>query len=635
MDKAAYKRCILVCLGLVTLLSALSVRLVYVQIVNRETYASKAGSSYRSRVKLQHQRGLVLDRNDEIVANNMPTVTVKVDKYHLLDANVASRGLAAKALRESPEWAGWSRKRRSSKVLSLSNTIQEKYLGKGFQMYEDHLDYVLDEMSRPLGISKEELKKKIDLRPKRRGRMDVVITRDLARDVAEKLEDHARARWVGGFRFEEEEHRWYGSPELATHLVGVVDHSGVGRSGVESKMNHVLAGVDGFREEQRDIRGLVMPAHKGSVLPPKNGLNIKLTLDMGIQAIIEEELDWGMNEFEAVNGTFIVMDPHTGQVLAMASRPHFNLNNKEKFAENGFNFGLQATYEPGSTIKVIAASAALEERQVNMDTVIDCHWGNFKNGSVTVKDGYPKGKIPVWRILQKSNNIGSYKMGLMVGQRKFARYLKDFGFVKQTGIQLAGESCGSMTNIEGNSRDFASATYGYGISVTPLQMCAVYCAIANGGRLMKPYIVDSIDTSNGVIVEQYSPTVVRQVISEKTSNVMRKVLAKVTEPEGTAKRAAIEGFSVGGKTGTADKYDPKLKRYDSSRSTASFAGIMPINDPKFVCLVVIDDPQTNEVKHGGGTMAAPVFARAAKRIAAHMNLTADPLVNKETIALSE
>ena len=635
MDSSAAKRCLLLCLGLVILLSALSARLVYVQVIHRETYANKAGNSYKSKVKLRHQRGLVLDRHDEIVANNMPTVTVKVDKYHLLDANVAARGLAAKRLRQSSEWDEWSKKRRSSKVLTLSNKIQEEYLSKGFQLYEDHLDYVLEEMSRPLGISKQELKKKINLNQQRRGRMDVVITRDIGRDVAEKLERHARERWLGGFRFEEEEHRWYGSPELATHLIGVVNHEGQGQSGVESKMNHILAGVDGYREEQRDVRGLVMPAHKGSVLPPKNGLNIKLTLDMGIQAIVEEELDWGMDTFEAVNGTFIVMDPSTGQVLAMASRPHFNLNNKDDFAKNGFNYGLQAVYEPGSTVKVVAAASAIEEKKVNIDTVIDCHWGSYKYGSVTVRDAYPKAKIPVWKILQKSNNIGSYKMGLMVGQKKFAQYLRDFGFVEKTGIQLAGESRGSMTNIEGNPRDFASSTYGYGLSVTPLQMCAVYCTIANGGQLMKPYIVDSIDTSNGIIVEKYSPTVVRRVISERTAAAMRKALATVTEPEGTAKRAAVEGFQVGGKTGTADKYDPKLRGYDSSRSTASFAGIMPINDPKFVCLVVIDDPQTTEVKHGGGTMAAPVFARAAKRIAAHMNLMPDQAQTTPSIALSE
>jgi cell division protein FtsI/penicillin-binding protein 2 len=436
--------------------------------------------------------------------------------------------------------------------------------------------------------------------------------------------------------------RWYTSPDLATHVIGytgeieVLDEKGgrafrqVGKFGVESTLEDYLAGSDGWQEHRRAPNGARIPGDTSSLKPPRSGLNIQLTLDMGAQAIVEEELDAGLKEFQSERGCVIVMDPKTGEILAMASRPHFNLNLLKDLDKNAANFALQANYEPGSTIKIVAAAGAINERLVSAQTSIFCHNGLYQQGKVRVPDHHPYGYLTVEGVLAKSSNIGAYKLGLQLGSKRFYDYMGRWGFGVKTGIQLSGESRGVVRDT-GNAVDFSRATYGYALAVTPLQMASAYSVIAGDGKLRKPYIVKSVIANDGTVVERFEPEVISTVLRPEVARSMRGALEKVVDIKGTAVLAEVPGYRAGGKTGTAIRI--KDGRYQPGHYTVSFAGMLPAEDPAFVCIVVIDDPLTNEVKRYGGTIAAPVFGKIGARLAAHMNLTpTEPVEDKDKLA---
>lgn len=584
------------------------------QVVDRASYAETAGKSYRRKEVIQANRGVLVDRNEEIIGNTVISKSVVVDKFHLRDPRVAAIGVACRELRTDPEWPHWDESLRSRKIVIRSRQLLDEQSEQW--IVDEHINYAIDQIARPLGMNREELKAKIALDRKPN---DKVICRDLPTELAIRLEELIKKRRIQGFRFKEEKRRWYPAPELASHAIGYSNRDGVGMAGVERSMNDVLAGVNGYEVKMRDSRGRVMPAHKGSLFLPKNGKNVQLTIDLGIQAICEEELDRGMAEFGGVKGCIVLMEPHTGEILAMASRPHYNLNRREKVVDNGFNYALQAIYEPGSTFKVIAAAAALNEGVVNPETEIHCHWGHYREGRLSVKDHHPYGDLPVWKVLQKSSNPGAYLLAKMVGREKYFDYAAKFGFGRKTNVRLAGESAGILRDT-GNKVDFSRVSFGYAVSVTPLQIANAYCTIANGGKLMQPRFVKKIDTDAGVVIEEYKPKVLGRAISEQTARQMREALATVVQTGGTATRADVLGFSEGGKTGTAKKHDPVNGGHMEGRYTVSFAGMLPAENPAFVCVVVIDDPQTTEVKRYGGTIAAPIWQKTATRVAAHMNL---------------
>lgn len=625
MDKTAQRRCIILCLILVSGLSVLSGRLVYLQVFDRARYAQRAENSYKRKEVVHANRGVLLDRNQEVIGHTIISKSVVVDVNHLHDASHVAKGVACSELRKLPEWRTWDSDKRSAKIRARVRNLLEEHRDDPRVLVQAHFEYLVSELARPLGLSKEELKSKIPIQ-KRGG--EKVIYQGLPSELAVRLKDLIRERRIKGVFFREEKRRWYPAPELASHLIGYTNRDGKGMAGVEKSLNKWLEGTNGYEIEMRDIRGNVMPSKKESFFPPKNGLNVQLTLDLGMQAICSEELDRGMAEFEGQKGCVVLMDPSTGAILAMSNRPHYNLNLREKVAEHGFNYALQATYEPGSTFKTIAAAAAVNEGLVDVETMVDCHDGYYREGSVVLKEKYGKGTIPVWKVLQKSNNIGSYMLAKKVGSDKYFEYARNFGFGQKTNVQLAGESSGSLRNT-GNPTDFSRIAYGYGVSVTPLQIANAYCAIANGGALMQPYIVQRIETNSGVSIEEFEPRVLKRVLSEASCEQIRHALKTVVAEGGTATRADVPGFTEGGKTGTAWKYDEKLGGYDKERSVVSFAGMLPAEKPAFVCVVVIDDPRTTEVKHGGGSIAAPIWRRVSQRIAAHMNLSPTERISEQ------
>jgi len=619
-------RCLILCSVLVTGLSLLSVRLIQIQLVDRQTYASKARKAYHQVERLPAMRGMIVDRWEEPLARSTTVTSIFINRNHLLDPNLASVGLAYQIAQAEPDWQDRDARSRRSRIATLRELMLKRNAPE--VIVEKHLAYAIGVLARPLGMRPEELRAQIEA-PNPRVK-EFALVKELPEDVAAPLREAVEKNRIEGFIFRNAIKRRYIAEDMATHLTGFtgeLDEADgkmqtriVGRFGVESAMEEYLAGRDGRREHRRDSSGLLVPGNSNSLVPPRAGLNVQLTVDIGIQAIVEDELDAAMAEYEVERAAVVLMDPKTGEILAMASRPHFNLNRKENVAKHGWtHYAIQATYEPGSTMKIVAAAAALNENLVNPQTSIFCHNGFYKQGAISIRDDYPASYLTVEGVLQKSNNIGTVMMAQQVGMRRFYSYVDDFGFGKRTGVQLSGESSGLVRN-SGNVVDFSVASFGYALSVTPLQMASAYSVIANGGKLMKPHIVRAVITNDGTVVEKFEPELVRQVLKPRTAEQMRAALQRVTETNGTATRAAVPGFDVAGKTGTAKKAREDGRGYHASNRVVSFAGMMPAKDPAFVCIVVLDTPRTTTMRHSGGLMAAPVFQKIATRVAARMNL---------------
>ncbi len=607
-------------------LSVLSGRLVQIQMVDRQHYAESSRKAYHRIEILPAIRGMIVDRHEEPLAKSIPVSSVFVDKNHLMDPKIASFGLAYQEASAEPGWSELDPIKQRRRINTLRGDLLVKQSPE--VLVQKHLAYAVGILARPLGMRREDLRAKIE---NSKGTW-LSVAKELPQDVADHLREEINAHWIQGFEFENSIKRWYSTQDLASHLIGFTgevakkDEEGkphtriLGRFGIESSMEDFLAGRSGSREHFRDARGLVVPGNSGSLKPPRAGLNVKLTLDIGIQSIVEEELDAGLAEFGSKKGAVVMIDPKTGEVLAMASRPNFDLNHKENLAENGYNYAIQAIYEPGSTIKIVAAAGALNEGLVTPQTSVYCHNGSYRAGAVSLRDKHPAGSLSFEGVLQKSNNIGTYSLGRQLGAKRFYDYLHNFGFGRKTGILLSGESAGMARNT-GNEVDFSRACFGYASNVTPLQLACAYSVIAGDGKLRKPHIVKALIANDGTVVEDYPPEVVNDVLKPRTAIQMRAALEKVVLKGGTATQAAVNGFRVAGKTGTVQKHNPK-GGYMANAEIVSFAGMMPAQDPAFVCIVVIDDPHPRDkaVRIFGGSIAGPIFSRIATRAASRMNL---------------
>lgn len=625
MKSAFQTRCVILCSILVAGLSVLSWRLVQIQLVDRQRYAESSRKAFHRIEKLPALRGMIVDRREEPLAKSIPVSTVFVDKNHLHDPKLAAYGLAYQQASAEAGWNELDATAQRRRINGLRGEILASETAEA--IVSKHLAYAVGVLARPLGLRREELRERIE---SSKGKW-VPVAKELPEDVADNLRDTVDKHWIQGFDFQNSIKRWYTAPNLATHLIGFTGETEElneegkpeakvsGRFGIEASMEDYLAGRDGWREHLRDARGLVVPGNSSSLMPPRAGLNVQLTIDMGLQAIVEEEMDACLEEFKSVRGAVILMDPKTGEVLAMASRPHFDLNRRDDIATNGFNFAIQAIYEPGSTFKIVSTAGVLNEGLATPFTSVYCHNGMYSEGKIQVPDHHPYGSLTLEGVLIKSSNIGAYKFARQLGAKRFFDYTRSWGFGHKTGIQLSGESSGIARNTN-NAVDFSRASYGYALNVTPLQMACAYAVIAGDGRLLKPKIVKSLVANDGTVVETFPTETVAQVLKPETARKMRDALAKVTVTGGTATLAAVPGFKVAGKTGTAKRHNPNGRGYLPNSYTVSFAGMLPAQDPAFVGIVVIDDPKTDKVSRYGGTIAAPAFGRIAARAAAYLNL---------------
>lgn len=565
-------RCALVCLAFTALFSLFSFRLVYLQIVKHDEYAGLAAEKHVYKQSIFAERGAILDANNEVLAHNTPVETVIADATHL-----NNRDATVPLLREA------------------------------------------------LDLPVEEIAEKLQT-----GRRYIVLKREVPVATATALREKLRAQNLRGIYFERDTTRIYPNGSMLCHVIGFTDFEHRGIQGVESSMEEYLHGQDGYRFIEHNRAGQEIVLYRGQERTPRNGNRVHLTIDLNLQNIVENELDAAMREYSPQKATIILMRPKTGEILAMANRPHFDLNQRsEAKPEQMKNRAIIDMMEPGSTFKIVTAAAALNERKVRPETTLFCENGLWNYGGRPLHDHKGYGDMSVHDILVKSSNIGAAKLAMTVGEQKFYEYIRRFGFGDRTGVELPGEISGIIRPPRSWSKiSITRIPMGHEVGVTPLQMTVAMATIANGGKLITPRIVKSITSEDGKTISSFSPAVLRQVISPETAAQVSNALRGVVSDRGTASAAAVPGFTICGKTGTAQKVDPK-GGYEHGKYVVSFSGYLPAENPEFVGLVVLDDAQTkNPELNYGGLVAAPIFARIAEKAARYLDLEPQEMVRK-------
>lgn len=465
-------------------------------------------------------------------------------------------------------------------------------------------------LGKVLGLDAAEIEKKILTR-----RRFVWLERRLSKEEVEglrALSDPKSPLPIRGIQIEGEGHRFYPNRELAGPLLGFVSPDGEGKDGLELQLDGELKG---HLEEVRGLRD-----RSGRLLFNEGiqdeqalaGHNVYLSIDQGIQYTAEHELDAAMRTYEANGGAAIVVDPNTGEILALANSPGYNPNDYgTSDVEARRDRALTDRFEPGSTMKMFTVAAALAAHTLTPTQTIYCEQGTMALDNVVIHDTHVNGWLTPTQILAMSSNIGAAKIGLGLGEAQLYEALRRFGFGEPTGIPLPGEASGVLRS-RGRpwvQVETAAASFGQGVSVTAIQLAMAASAIANGGRLLEPLLVRRVTDGTGAVVREGVPHVRREVVPPNVARTVAEMLVAVTEGEGTGVEAAIPGFRVAGKTATAQKADPATGKYTADRFTSSFVGFVPAERPRIVVVVVLDEPA---LARAGGFVAAPAFRRIAE-----------------------
>jgi len=424
-----------------------------------------------------------------------------------------------------------------------------------------------------------------------------------------------------GLGFIKESIRVYPNRYLASHILGFTDIDNVGLEGVELIYNDYLKGRPGFGLFLRDARGKLLDLWEKVVLP-QDGFDLVLTIDEVIQYIAERELDKVFKVFKAKSATIIVMDPFTGEILAMANRPTFDLNNIGGYPDwVRKNRAITDIFEPGSSFKIVTAAAALETGVIKEDDRFFCENGSYRVANHILHDHQPHGWLTFREVIEQSSNIGTTKVAQILGPQVIYHYIKAFGFGSTLGIDLPGEAKG-MIKVPAlwSKTSIGAVPIGHEVGVTALQLVSAISVIANGGLLMKPFVLKEVKDKYGVKIKENSPYIIRRVIKEETALRLKEILAGVVE-NGTGKLARIEGIKVAGKTGTAQKIGPD-GRYVHDRFVASFVGFAPLDHPRIAICIVVDEPRPY---YFGGVVCAPVFKRVAREVLNYLGVYPQPL----------
>ena len=420
----------------------------------------------------------------------------------------------------------------------------------------------------------------------------------IKRKVEDEQSKKIRELGLAGIGFTQESKRYYPDRNLASHILGFVGVDSQGLAGIEYHYDKYVKGYPGRIVSETDAMSRELPFGAQHFIPPKDGFNLTLTIDKVIQHFTVKELEKAVNLHKAKRGTALVMNPRTGEILALANKPDFDPNEYINYPSDAWkNSAISDTYEPGSTFKIITAATALEEKIVSPDTRY------FDSGSIVVSGV----RIKCWRhgghgsqtftqVVQNSCNPGFVDVAMKLGKDKFVKYIEAFGFGRTLGLDFPGEGKGIFNPSKIGPVELATISFGQGISVTPLQLLTATCAVANDGKLMKPYLVRNIMNNDGDIIHEFEPKLLRQVVSKNTSEEMRNILEGVVT-NGTGGNAKIEGYKVAGKTGTSEKYV-------DGKYISSFIGFAPADNPEVAILVTLDEPQG--IYYGGQT-AGPAF----------------------------
>ncbi len=529
---------------------AVVVKLAFIQVVKGAYYHRVAKDQYESRVTLRADRGFIYDRNGNLIVSNTYGYSYAADP-ELLHSQEKAR-------------------------------IANKF-GAVFGM--------------PVSFFMDKL---------RTDSKFVWLARDITPDQASALQDF---NIYGLIRLQDQQ-RLYPYGSAAGQVLGFTNVDGKGASGVELEFDPLLAGKNGYEIMQVDGIGRKTPSVDYPKVNPIPGCNVQLTIDMNIQQIVEQELAAGVEKAKAASATAVFMNPYTGEILAMANYPPFDPSNYDKLPYNDSrNRAITDVYEPGSTFKVVTASAALEEGIESPNDMIFADNGSYTYYGTVIRDFEPSGWISFRRALELSSNVAFSKIGRKIGADKFYRYARDFGFGAPTGIMLPGEVPGELPKpYEWSKVALPFMSFGYGVMVTTLQMAQAYAAVANGGILMKPYIVDKITDANGKVIFQNKPMEIRRVVTPAVDQTLNGMFVDVVE-HGTGREARVQDMLIAGKTGTAQLLvDGK---YSKEYYHASFVGYFPVPNPVIVGYIMVDSPMNG---YTGGIVSAPIFKRIASRI---------------------
>jgi cell division protein FtsI/penicillin-binding protein 2 len=607
IQPAQYRRLGMMALLLVVGFAGLGYRLVDLQIVRHEDLSRLAAARRESTIIHPSRRGDILDAKGNVLATCLFVKTVCADPS-LIGTNqlVVAHTLAPLLRMSEPELA----QRLQPRVWTdkFGKEHADKYVPLKRKVTLDEWEKIQAAMK---GIAFGVDEKKLPRRE--RGFYQNLRQRAI---FTEPSDDQLRV-YPGG--------------TLAAHVLGftaatdrVVEGAVVsdlaGRDGIEAAFNSALSGTAGWRQTENDRRRRELVLFREEDVAPRPGLNVVLTLDATVQDILEAELAKGMELNTPVGISGIVLRPKTGAILAMASLPSFNPNqidNRTPIA-NLRNRIVTDTFEPGSTFKAVVVSAALNEQVVSLSDIIYCENGLFPFAGHTLHDaGHHFGNLTVEDIIAKSSNIGAAKVGMKLGEARLYKYIRDFGFGFRTGIALPGEVRGTVRDLKDWYKvSIAQIPMGQGIAVTPLQMTMAISAIANGGRLMQPMLVDHLEDERKEEGLKCQPQVVRQVVREETARLMVQAMKKVVLPGGTAPKAALEHYTAAGKTGTGQK-----PPYNSHKYFSSFIGFLPADDPEICIAVFLDEPDPK--RYYGGETAGPIFKAIAERAAVYLGVRPD------------
>ncbi len=546
----------------------ISARLVYLQVSSHDELVERAQRQQQDAVETTAQRGPVLDRQGRELARSIDTLSVFV---------------------APDEFPGKSDAEALGSIECTTNTLASL-----------------------LNLDRQPLQQRI-IEARKTGRRFMWIARRVTPDVAHAVEE---AKLVG-VHTRKEPKRFYPNGALAASVLGFVGLDGSGLAGIEQVYNEKIVGEPGKLFIERDSRG---GAYESTEVPGRPGQTVVLTIDQTIQYYAEAALVTAVSESKAKSGTAIVLDPRSGEILALANAPTFDPNDVGAASpETRANVALQHIYEPGSTFKVVAFSAALEKGLAKPSDVIDCQMGSITVAKRVIHDHTPFGTLTLTEALAKSSNVAAIKLGLRVGDQTMHDYITRFGFGSRTGVELPGETAGIVHPVRRwLPSSIGSVAIGQEIGVTPLQMASAFGALANDGVRVTPHLIREIRKSNGGVTYRPAPEQ-RRVISKETASALRGMLEDVTL-NGTAKQAQLDGYTAAGKTGTAQKIDPKTRTYSQTKHVASFVGFAPVNNPAVVIIVVIDEPAG---AYHGGDVAAPVFRQIAEQVLPELGVMPD------------
>jgi len=540
------RRLLIALLGMGLLFLALVIRLGYVQLVMGPKLSRMAEDSWRRNIPFTAKRGEIWDRNGVKLTYNVSTPSVMAIPVQVKDPQTTASRLAA--------------------VLGASkDTIYAQ-------------------------ITKKQL---------------IVRIQPGGRKISPEKAQEIRQLNLPGIVVAEDNQRYYPFGSLAAHILGFTGIDNQGLTGVEAKYDSQLSGISGSVSFLSDAAGRKMPNSSDEYVPPKDGLNLELTIDSHLQSVMERELDQAMINLKAEHAIGIMMNPNNGEILAMSGRPTFEPGHFRDYPPEVYNRNLPIwmTYEPGSTFKIITLAAALEEHKVNLsDPFFDPGYIEVGGARLRCWKRGGHGSESFLEVVQNSCNPGFVVMGQRLGKETLFDYITRFGFGRKTGIDLGGEENGILFKLNRvGPVELATTSFGQGVSVTPIQQVAAVAAAINGGKLYTPHVAKAwYNPETGQPVEEVQPKLVNQVISEETSKQVREALETVVA-QGSGKNAFIDGYRVGGKTGTAQKVING--RYSSSEHIVSFIGFAPADDPQVICYVAVDNPQGIQF---GGVVAAPI-----------------------------